>query len=362
MRVGDWVEVRSEAEILQTLDQEGRLDGMPFMPEMLQFCGQRLRIYKCAHKTCDGISRQSRRLTKMVHLETRCSGEMHGGCQAACLLFWREEWLRPASAPGLHAGGSRENQFGFNDSACSSVTKNALTAYAVVEDDGLRYRCQATQIRAASTRLPWWDVRQYVEDLRSGNVYLWRFASGMLRASWMAMGRGEFAASHLVRWLYDHLRFLWNGEEFPVRVGRIPRGKRTPAPSHSLNLQPGEVVRVRSLAEIDETLDTWGQNRGLYFDPEQAPYANGVFRVRDSVTRMINEETGRMIELKTPSVLLESVFCQGRHSSCRMFCPRSAPLLWRELWLERISENDLSHNEVMPVLRETSEPESVYSR
>ena len=40
LRVGDWVEVRSKDEILQTLDRDGRLDGMPFMPEMFAFCGQ----------------------------------------------------------------------------------------------------------------------------------------------------------------------------------------------------------------------------------------------------------------------------------------------------------------------------------
>jgi hypothetical protein len=31
---GDWVEVRSKAEILSTLDENGRLEGLPFMPQM----------------------------------------------------------------------------------------------------------------------------------------------------------------------------------------------------------------------------------------------------------------------------------------------------------------------------------------
>src|SRR5262249_35222364 len=53
LRAGDLVEVRSEPEILATLDAEGRLDGLPFMPEMLQYCGQRFRVFKSAHKTCD---------------------------------------------------------------------------------------------------------------------------------------------------------------------------------------------------------------------------------------------------------------------------------------------------------------------
>ena len=43
-RAGEFVEVRSAAEILATLDEDGCVDGMPFMPEMLQFCGRRLRV------------------------------------------------------------------------------------------------------------------------------------------------------------------------------------------------------------------------------------------------------------------------------------------------------------------------------
>ena len=58
---GDWVEVRSKEEILETLDKNGRLDGLPFMPQMFKYCGQRFQVYKRTHKTCDtvGISVQS---------------------------------------------------------------------------------------------------------------------------------------------------------------------------------------------------------------------------------------------------------------------------------------------------------------
>ena len=45
-KVGDWVEVRSKEEILKTLDSNGQLDGMPFMPEMLAFCGRSSRFIR----------------------------------------------------------------------------------------------------------------------------------------------------------------------------------------------------------------------------------------------------------------------------------------------------------------------------
>src|SRR5215475_14523868 len=97
LRAGDWVEVRSAEEILATLDEQGCLDALPFMPEMLQYCGKRFRVFKSAHKTCDTIeSHAIRNMANAVHLDgLRCDGEAHGGCQAACTLYWKESWLKP---------------------------------------------------------------------------------------------------------------------------------------------------------------------------------------------------------------------------------------------------------------------------
>src|SRR5258708_24168650 len=96
LRVGELVEVRSEEEILATLDERGELENLPFMPEMLKFCGQRLTVHKVAHKLCDTIGGSGlRRMDNAVHLTgSRCDGAAHGGCQTACLLYWKEAWLK----------------------------------------------------------------------------------------------------------------------------------------------------------------------------------------------------------------------------------------------------------------------------
>ena len=47
------MEVRSKEEILRSLDKNGRLQELPFMPQMFQYCGKRFRVFKRAHKTCD---------------------------------------------------------------------------------------------------------------------------------------------------------------------------------------------------------------------------------------------------------------------------------------------------------------------
>src|SRR5437868_2408158 len=96
LRVGDIVEVRSPEEIQATLDENGRLSAMPFMPEMLQYCGKRFRVDKRADKTCDNIQPWSiRRVNNAVHLTgVRCNGEAHSHCDAGCFLFWKEAWLK----------------------------------------------------------------------------------------------------------------------------------------------------------------------------------------------------------------------------------------------------------------------------
>ena len=95
LRVGDWVEVRSKDEILMTLDKKGRLEELPFMPQMFQYCGQRFQVYKRAHKTCDWVyTSRSRWLKNGIHLSLRCDGEVYGGCKAGCLIYWKEAWLK----------------------------------------------------------------------------------------------------------------------------------------------------------------------------------------------------------------------------------------------------------------------------
>src|SRR6266481_7243949 len=121
IRVGDWAEVRSRGDILATLDKNGCLDNLPFMPEMFAYCGRRFRVYKSAHKTCDTVNdSKGLRMKDAVHLDgVRCDGQSHGGCEASCLIFWKTAWLRklnPTDADlKVHqdaAGAKREAEVG----------------------------------------------------------------------------------------------------------------------------------------------------------------------------------------------------------------------------------------------------------
>jgi hypothetical protein len=313
LRAGAAVEVRSEAEILATLDRDGRLEGLPFMPEMLQYCGKRFRVVKSAHKTCDTIHKTGgRRMEGAVHLENlRCDGSAHGGCQAGCLLFWKDAWLRPAderaaplplpsAAPAATPG---------------SCTRQALQEATRRSEPGEPlFACQATELFRATSPQRWWDVRHYLRDLTTGNVGLRRFIRVMLIAAFNALQR------------------VRGGGSYPrLAVGRLEK-----TPSLRLGLQPGERVQVRSLEEIAETLDAGSRNRGLWFDVEMVPFCGRTFTVQRRVERLIDERTGRMIRLPGDCIVLDGVTCSGDLSPGRLFCPRSIDSYWREIWLRRL--------------------------
>src|SRR5579863_7712263 len=96
LRPGDLVQVKSPNQILQTLDADGALDRLPFMPEMLEFCGKRFRVVRRVLKTCaygtDSTMLAFNTQDVVVLDAVRCSGGDHDACPKHCLIFWREAW------------------------------------------------------------------------------------------------------------------------------------------------------------------------------------------------------------------------------------------------------------------------------
>lgn len=343
--VGDLVEVRSKEEILRTLDEKGQLDQLPFMQEMFAFCGNQFRVYKRAHKTCDTVNDfKGRRMEDTVHLEgVRCNGQSHGGCDAECLIFWKAAWLRinKDSVDPIRANPlDPRSCAAYNNTAprCCEADVLSNSKRSGTEDyDVPSYVCQATQLPDATEPLPWWDLRQYLEDFTSGNVGLGRMARGFLYMFYQeGLINAGIGLGAPLRWFYGKVRRLWGGIPYPRREGKLPLGG--PTPEARLELQPGEWVRVKSYEEILATCDKDLKNRGMRFDAEMVPYCGKAYRVLKRVTKTINEKTGKIKELKTQAVILDSVICQARYSECRLFCPRSIYPYWREIWLERCNK------------------------
>jgi len=343
LRAGDWVQVRSKAEILATLDKNGHFEQLPFMPEMFQFCGQRFRVFRRAHKTCDppnGLL--GRRMLHAVHLENlRCGGEAHDGCQARCLLFWKDAWLKRVDGntePESEAPQrtSVNNAPATASSGCTEqdVVVATRVPAAQADSDEPRYVCQSTQIREATQPLHWWDVRHYVEDYTSGNVRLSQLLAAFFFFLYDQMASAGLGLGSFLRGLYDLFQKARGRTPYPLRPGEIPAGVRTP--SARLDVQPGDLVKIRSHREILATLTEQRHNRGMVFDPEMVPYCGGTYRVLDRVTKIINEKTGKMQHLKNDCIMLEKVVCLARYAKYRRFCPRSIYAYWREIWLEGV--------------------------
>ena len=293
---GDLVEVRSEAEILLTLDEKGRLENLPFMPEMLKFCGQRLRISRRALKTCVD-DQDIRQLDSTVFLEeVRCDGGNHGGCGRACLIFWKEAWLKPVD------GSISQNGF-----HAPRVTQSDLVSLAMRNGE---FFCQSSEIVQASTPLPWWQMKQYLWDVKDNQISF-----------------GDFLHSLFIA-VYNKIAHHGRFRSWGMVTGN---GDNASSPQ-SLNLKSGELVRVRSLAEIKGTLDSSGKNKSLLFAPSMKDFCGQVLRVRDRVENIVLEGTSRQRTLKD-TVLLEGSTCDGL---CHRMCPRQSFLFWRECWLERV--------------------------
>lgn len=343
LSAGDWVEIRGKEEILATLDNNGRLEGMPFMPQMFKWCGQRFQVYKRAHKTCDTVTGWDtgewlgRRIPNGVHLNLRCDGEAYGGCQASCLIFWKEAWVKPVDFRFDTSVSTTSEPVAKSRGCTEAAVWSATKSNDQPQGTDTRYACQATELPGFTQPLKWWDARQYIEDLSSGNVSLGRMLRGGL---YFVFTAATMARRHKLgrpaRWVYDRIQSIWGGVPFPRRRGELESGAN--APTVALQLQPGDLVRIRPLEDILTTIDRNNQHRGMGFDAELVPFCGKVFRVRTRVEKFIDERTGFIRRMKTPAVILDGVYCQSRYSENRLFCPRSIFAWWREIWLERVAE------------------------
>ena len=309
-RAGDQVIVRSPEEILSTLDADGTLDDLPFMPEMLEWCGKTFRVERRAEKTCvDTPAYGNRRFaaSDVVFLdELRCDGRAHDGCKRGCKIFWKEDWLRPVDSTET-------------STRAPSGGIDALLSRLRTKADENHYFCQSTQLYDATEALP-------------GNHRLW-----ILRTAWREIRNGDRSASEILK-----LLVLWSQRRLLHALHSDLRGYRDRTPAESLGLEPGEVVRVKSRAEVEATLDHQRSNRGLKIGDEMTRHFGRQLEVRDRVDRIIDERTGEMREIRDTVTLrnIRSESMQGGDLGCLCTgqlgdCPRGELMYWREIWLER---------------------------
>jgi hypothetical protein len=283
-----------------------------------------------------------RRVKHAVHLtDVRCDGKAHGDCDAGCLIFWHEAWLKRANSEFI-------SEAQIQDAASTAMhpahtpsspappasvklctMESLLRASRKLDDPATGepvYSCQATDVREFSTDLPWWNLWQYVRDVRSGNLRR-NIGSSQSEAlletllSWL-----EVCRSLLID-LFNVVQRVRSGIQYPHIEGTLS----TTAVSQ-LNLQPGEFVQVKSKEEILATLDRRNRNRGLLFDSEMIRYCGGTYRVLKRVNQIVDEKTGKILRMKGPCIILEGSACVSEY---HRLCPRAIYHYWREGWLRR---------------------------
>jgi len=301
LRPGDLVEVKSASDILQTLDDKGTLDGLPFMPEMIPLCGKRFRVSLRVVKTCyygetNGIRKFSSEDVVLLD-EVRCSGSDHDGCQKACRIFWKEAWLRKIQ--NVNATMALPD-------GCERL-KAALKTVAGPN----RYFCQSSEILNATADLSRWEkVGKCFEDIRFGNCSVFEMAR------------------RIGVWMYWRIR--------RKLFGPYGKGKNGITPSQSLHLQPGECVEVKPMNTIRQTLDERASNRGLFFTPSMKNLCGQQRKVERKLEKIIVDGTGEMRTLRN-TVYLEGDLC-GCSCVALGGCPRGEFSYWREIWLQRLEK------------------------
>lgn len=100
LAAGDWVRVRSRAQIAATLDERNRCDRLSYMPEVMdRYCGQSFRVRRRVDRFFDERRWRMCKLRGVVILDgafCEPSGLLASdwaGCARSCFVFWKEQWL-----------------------------------------------------------------------------------------------------------------------------------------------------------------------------------------------------------------------------------------------------------------------------
>jgi hypothetical protein len=99
LSAGTKVQVLSHSEILSTLDEEGKCDGLSWMPAMALFCGEQLYVRRRLRAIYDEGARRMLSIKKGRYLldNAICDGKgvfVQEGCDRCCFFIWSEKWLR----------------------------------------------------------------------------------------------------------------------------------------------------------------------------------------------------------------------------------------------------------------------------
>ncbi len=136
---------------------------------------------------------------------------------------------------------------------------------------------------------------------------------------------------HVKKWLKRLLTYLQNGYHKIAPQDKLMAQDTT---TNGNLLRAGDWVKVRSLDEIQSTLNRFKELKGCAFLEDMKQYCGTNQRVFKVMERFLDERDYQVKKTKG-IVLLEDVHCQGTPVFGR--CDRACLSFWREEWLEKIN-------------------------
>lgn len=162
-----------------------------------------------------------------------------------------------------------------------------------------------------------------VPKLATGNsVQLDRSLTGYLKCN-LAVPWNLYAKKWVKRFYYKYLG----------RKGEAPFQAAAKVFAPALPFQKGDRVRVRSVGDINSTLDPFSELKGCAFLPVMHQYCDTEQRIFKVMKRFVDERDYRPKKTKG-IILLENIVCDG--TPLYGDCDRCCFLFWREEWLEKI--------------------------
>ena len=257
------------------------------------------------------LRRRRRRAPHAQHRPPRrtcaATAPRHGGCQAACLLFWKEAWLERVESEDERRRPARARR---RAGPAAARPCSPATTVAARSNGAAVYRCQATEIPSASSPLRLRELDQYAGDVR--NWGLGKIVRGLVIEVFNLWQR--FSRRQLPRRPADRRRASVPvpqrhaaGEEGQDAVGEARPAPRRPRPGQE---QGGDRGHPRSRANTTAASAS---------TPRWSATAVGRPASAAASTASSTSTRGEMIEINSDCIILEGVVCT---SDYHRFCPR----------------------------------------
>ena len=98
----------------------------------------------------------------------------------------------------------------------------------------------------------------------------------------------------------------------------------------------GDIVKVKSIEEIEEGLDPSMKLDGCLFASEMKKWSGREARIIKIMKNYFDEHSMKMLKVKASLYILEGTICSGEVNSFQARCDHSCHFIWHEKWLENV--------------------------